>query len=188
MPSSCNGQKPIFCCACGGKDWKIALCSLSTGNNCAPCRFTASIKIWPQVTSASLFANKTRFPAFTADKVGSSPAAPTIAAITWSASGCAANSQMACSPLNTSVGQPSAVSFSRNFFAAVSSFNAAKCGRNFMHFSSMASAFFPPTSANARYLSELCSMTDNVLCPIEPVAPKITISCFCIKSWPHYCK
>ena len=52
----------------------------------------------PDITNASLFANKTRFPAFTAAKVGNSPAAPTIAAITTSTSAC---SEIAINPASS---------------------------------------------------------------------------------------
>ena len=62
----------------------MALCSLSMGKIVAPHSLAFAIKSSPDITSASLFANNTRFPALTAANVGMSPAAPTIAAMTVS--------------------------------------------------------------------------------------------------------
>ena len=139
------------------------------------------------MTNASLFASSTFLPAFTADNVGNNPAAPTIAAMTISASGCALNSQMACWPANTWVESWCAANFSRKIFAALSSAKATKCGRNFRHFSNIASTLEPPTKANASYFSGLCSITERVLLPMEPVAPRITTFClFCIKFRPYF--
>ena len=57
----------------------------------------------PDITSASLFAKRTRFPAFTAASVGIKPAAPTIAAITTSTSGCSATAMRPASSAKISM-------------------------------------------------------------------------------------
>ena len=68
-------------------DWKIALCSLSTGKMRTP-RFLASSCInGPAITIGSLLASATFFPARMAARVGTRPAPPTMAEITRSASG-----------------------------------------------------------------------------------------------------
>src|SRR5688572_15025065 len=65
-----------------GAHCQIALCSLSIGNRVALFLRTVSINNCPDITSDSLFASRTRLPARAAARVGSKPAAPTIAAIT----------------------------------------------------------------------------------------------------------
>ncbi len=64
--------------------WKTALCSLSTGRMRTPCR-RLSMTRDPAVTSVSLLARATSFPASMAARVGTRPAAPTIADSTRSA-------------------------------------------------------------------------------------------------------
>jgi hypothetical protein len=58
------------------------------------------------MTSASLLASSTRLPARTADKVGSNPAAPTMAAMTIRTLPAAAASASARSPHSTRVDEP----------------------------------------------------------------------------------
>ena len=84
-----------------GKDWKIAECSLSMGNKVAPPVATVSMNIRPPTTSASLLANKRRLPDCAAARQEASPAAPTIAAMTVSASSWAATMQIASAPHKT---------------------------------------------------------------------------------------
>ena len=69
------------------KDWKIALCSLSTGKIFTPCFFASGIMICPAVTSVSLLASAISLPASIAAIVGRIPIIPTIAVSTTSASG-----------------------------------------------------------------------------------------------------
>jgi hypothetical protein len=59
-----------------------ALCSLSIGSSVEPFSATVCMNKAPDMTSASLFASNTRFPLAAAASVGSSPADPTMAAIT----------------------------------------------------------------------------------------------------------
>src|SRR5699024_9036233 len=82
--------------------WKIALCSLSIDKIAALFFLTDCMKIAPTATKASLFANKTLFPASTAAKVAGNPAAPTMAAITVVTSGSATVSHKDCAPTLTS--------------------------------------------------------------------------------------
>ena len=86
-----------------GRHWKIAECSLSIGSSAPPPARTASTNSAPPTTSASLFASSRRLPACAADRQGARPAAPTIAAMTASTSGCDARSHRACGPQTTSV-------------------------------------------------------------------------------------
>ena len=74
----------------------MALCSESIGKMVAPCFLAVLMTKSPAITSDSLLANKILLPAPAAANVDDRPAAPTMAAITMSASGCALNSQMAC--------------------------------------------------------------------------------------------
>ena len=71
-------------------DWKIALCSESTGNSVAPAARTARSITSPAHTRASLLARPTYPPRRIAARVGASPAAPVIAAMVQSACSAAA--------------------------------------------------------------------------------------------------
>ena len=68
-------------------DWKIALCSLSTGRIGTLYSFASGIIICPAVTSVSLFAKAIFFPALIAAIVGLIPSIPTIAVTKISLSG-----------------------------------------------------------------------------------------------------
>ena len=59
--------------------WKTALCSLSTGMMRTPFARALSMTRAPAVTSVSLLARATSFPASMAASVGTRPAAPTMA-------------------------------------------------------------------------------------------------------------
>ena len=93
------------------KHCQIALCSLSTGSRVAPCAATSRMKRLPAQTSTSLLAKATMRPWRTAASVGSSPAAPTIPAITQSA-GRSAASTRAARPHATAIPEPDSASFS----------------------------------------------------------------------------
>ena len=73
----------------------------------------------PPTTSASLLASSSRLPARAAARQGARPAAPTMAAITLSTSGCAASSHSASAPTATSVRKPRAARPARSRRAAV---------------------------------------------------------------------
>ena len=83
-------------------------------SRCARCRWAAGARRdraprpgtgRPAMTSASLFASSTRFPACAAANVAGSPAAPTIAAMTVSTCGSIATSTSDCGPARTWRGQ-----------------------------------------------------------------------------------
>ena len=89
-----------------GRHWKIAECSLSIGSSSPPPCCTACMNNRPPTTSASLLASIRRLPARAAAMQGGKPAAPTMAAITLSTSGCAASAHSAGAPCSTSVRRP----------------------------------------------------------------------------------
>ena len=74
------------------KDWKIALCSLSTGRIGTPHSFANGMIRCPAVTSVSLFASAIVFFALMASTVGRSPNIPTTAVTKISACGSVATS------------------------------------------------------------------------------------------------
>src|SRR5579883_2492025 len=81
-----------------GRHWNMALCSLSIGSSVAPLERAACINSGPDMTSDSLLASNRRLPARAAASVERKPAAPTIAAMTHSASGSVAISVSAPAP------------------------------------------------------------------------------------------
>ena len=93
------------------KHCQIALCSLSTGSRVAPHRATSCMTRAPAQTSTSLLASATMTPRRIAARVGASPAAPTIPAITQSAGRCAASTSDA-GPQAVSIPVPASASFS----------------------------------------------------------------------------
>ena len=86
----------------------MALCSLSTGRMRAPAAAAARVNTAPPETRHSLLARAMVAPCLTAASVGSSPSAPTMAAITSSA-GRAAASTTACGPAAHSVPLPASM-------------------------------------------------------------------------------
>ncbi|MCY1538305.1 hypothetical protein D9M68_738380 [compost metagenome] len=94
-----------------GSDWKTAECSLSMGSNVAPPSRTARMNSSPPTTRASLLASSSFLPACAAARLGASPAAPTIAAITACTSGSELTSHSARSPASTWTDKPN--SFTR---------------------------------------------------------------------------
>ena len=91
------------------KTWKMALCSESTGTIRAPNFLMSAIMISPAQTRHSLLARPMVAPRRIAAIVGSSPAAPTIEAMTQSAGRLAA-STTADGPAATSMPVPSSAS------------------------------------------------------------------------------
>ena len=96
----------------------MALCSLSIGSKVEPPSRSAAMNSSPASTSVSLFARRMRLPLFAAASVGSRPVAPTIAAITVSASGKAAIEHSPSGPARTRVARPAARSAAPSSFAA----------------------------------------------------------------------
>jgi hypothetical protein len=128
----------------------------------------------PETTSASLFASKTRRPRRTAPRVGSRPAAPTIAAMTILASGCAATASSPASPTMTSHTRPSS---RRAFDTRVGRFRVrhrnqfraihAALRQHARHIGVRAQRNDPVLARDAR------AITSSVLSPMEPVEPRI---------------
>src|SRR6266550_2606808 len=83
--ASSPGRRPVMHCS-------TALCSESTGTISPPPSRAVRVTSSPAITSVSLLASATRFPARRADSVASSPAAPTMAFTTICTSGCVAAS------------------------------------------------------------------------------------------------
>ena len=133
-----------------GRHWKMALCSLSTGNSVAPWRRTASSTSCPPITSDSLLASKMRLPAFAAASTGGKPAAPTMAAMTTCVCSCAAMSHKPRSPGQTSVFSPAFRNWRAKSLAAASG-TATKAGRNCWHSASSASRRLRALRAKTRY-------------------------------------
>ena len=79
-------------------DWKIALCSLSTGSRSTPFSSAASITSRPPATSVSLLASATVFLAAMAASVGRRPTIPTTALHTTSTPGSEAASHIPSTP------------------------------------------------------------------------------------------
>ena len=90
-----RGRLPPVPC----RHWKMALCSLSTGSSGLPARRAASMTRWPPVTRASLLARSTCRPAPRASMTLCSPAMPTTATSTMSASTSAAAAWRASGPM-----------------------------------------------------------------------------------------
>ena len=155
----------------GGRHWKIALCSLSIGSSSAPCARTAPMKIGPAMTRASLLARRSFLPASAAARVGASPAAPTIAAITTSTSGRVAADTSPASPASTSVATSAPARRRLSASAPCASASTAMRGRLVAQSSKRSSLCLFAVSANARNRSGCRPITSSVLRPIEPVAP-----------------
>jgi len=86
-PLAVNKIRLILFISFPWSDWKIAECSLSTGNNFTPCSLTNFVIICPATTSVSLLAKAISFLDSIAWIVGNKPANPTIAfntISTWS--------------------------------------------------------------------------------------------------------
>ena len=96
--SMLSGSAPASAC-------NAAECSLSTGRSSVPASATAAMNTSPADTRHSLLASARRRPCRAASNVGSSPAAPTIAASTQSA-GSAAAAMTAAGPAATLVAGP----------------------------------------------------------------------------------
>ena len=135
------------CAFTAGMHWNIALCSLSMGRSSAPPSRTASMNSRPDITSASLFASRIRFPDRAAVSDGIKPAPPTIAAMTQSTSGCAATCSSPETPASTSVSGTSTESTAPSRIAAESSDMTAKRGRHRRHCAASRSTFECAVSA-----------------------------------------
>src|SRR6266540_525073 len=132
-----------------------AQCSLSTGRSRSPAPPASGRTRCPPVTSTSLFASATRFPASRAAIVGARPAMPGVATRTRSTSSRVTRSQSASSPSR---------SCSTAVLAPVSFASA-----------SSARALRAEASAVTRRRSGCAATTSSACLPMEPVAPRIAI-------------
>ena len=154
------------------KDWKIALCSLSTGKIRTPHSLANGIIICPAVTSVSLFASAISFFALIASIVGRIPIIPTIAVTRISTSGSVEISINPSMPLTTFTSRSLTDSF--NSEADFSSQTATAFGANSRICFSKSTILLP--AANAATCKSLYSLTtSNVWVPIEPVDPNTAI-------------
>ena len=130
------------------------------------------MKRCPVIISDSLLARYSFFPLFTAASADTSPADPTIAAITESHSPADAIEFNASLPLKTSV-LISGWFFSsvRTFSAADSCCSTAYAGLNSIQSLIILSAFEPAPRAYTQNKSLFLRTTSRVLCPMEPVDP-----------------
>ena len=127
------------------RDWKMALCSLSTGRIFTPHSFASGIMICPAVTSVSLFARAISFPALIAAIVGRMPIIPTIAVTRISEDGSVATSRSPSMPQTTFTSRSFTLSF--NSFAFSSFHTATSPGWNSRICFSSSSILFPAASA-----------------------------------------
>ena len=155
----------------------MALCSLSTGSSSAPPSRTASIKILPALTSASLFASNNRFPARAAASAADRPAKPTIAAITVSTS--------RIQPALSSVLHRRELLYRRHLRAGAQAQQQIGIKHHRMHrfvFSAEGNHCLDRSVRGQRIGAILLRMAGNNIQrikPIEPVAPSTKI--FCIR-------
>ena len=154
------------------RDWKIALCSLSTGRIFTPYSSAIGMIRCPAVTRVSLFASAMSLPARIASIVGRIPSIPTIAVTRISVSGIAASSKSPSMPATTFV----SVSwiFCARSLAAFSSQTATSFGENSLICSS-SFAIFRPALIPRTSISPFARTTSSVCVPIEPVEPNIAI-------------
>ena len=156
-------------------DWNIAECSLSTGSSRAPDRAASAAIRCLATTSGSLFASAIVLPARTASHTGRSPATPTAAATTRSASGCMAHRVTPSIPAATSIPLPRSASAARP--AAFSSATATSFGLYRFACATTSSTDRWQAKATTRKRSGKESITSSVWRPIEPVEPSSAM-CF----------
>ena len=148
----------------------MALCSLSTGSTRTRPR-ASRITSSPAITSGSLLAMATSFPARMAARVGASPAPPTIAESTRSTSGRLAIVQLPFVPSKTSI--PSSEVRSRNSLARCRSNTETYDGWKQRICCSSRSMLLPAASPTTVNRSRCCWTISRVLTPTEPVEPRI---------------
>src|SRR6059036_707986 len=158
---------------CPSMDWKSALCSLSTGKIRTPRLRASSCMRRPAITIGSLFARATNFPAVIAASVGTSPAPPTMAEMTRSASASVAICRSPSVPLRIVVFRP--LHRARRRSAAAWSAMATTAGENVRTCSSSLSTLPLAVRPTAWNFSVNLLMMSRVLVPMEPVEPRMTI-------------
>ena len=160
--------------SCPSRHWKTALCSLSTGRTLPPIRLAVAITCSPAMTRISLLATARSLPDSNARRAGFSPAVPTIATSTRSASGIAARVSRPCAPCRTS--HPGRLE--RSVAAPNSSPAQIRAAGNSREISRRRCTFCPPEMPTISILLERARATRRVLSPMEPVAPRTTTRFF----------
>ena len=133
----------------------------------------ACINKWPDITKASLLASNTLLPAFAAAKVGTKPAAPTMAAITVSQPESVTAVTNASGPYKTCVRIFFSSSNAVKRAAPCASPITARAGENSIHCFANSSTCLLAVKANTLKRSGCARMTSKVLTPIDPVDPRI---------------
>src|SRR5712691_4352738 len=141
---------------------QIAECSESIGRSSALWRRPSAVRMWPAITSTSLFASATALPALRAASVGFRPAAPTVATTTRSTSGCDAMS---------SISAQRAGIRSRTYSS--SRLAQTNRGRNSCVCSSSSVTLPPAASATTLNRSGSERTASSVWRPMEPVEPRM---------------
>ena len=154
------------------KDWKIALCSLSTGRIDTFFSFASGMMICPAVTRVSLLASAISLPALIASIVGRIPIIPTIAVTSISASSRVDTLRSPSMPDTTCVSVSAIRTLSSRAFS--SDHTAASFGANSLICFSRRAILFPAASPQT-LISPFSLATSRVWVPIEPVEPKIAI-------------
>ena len=152
-------------------DWKMALCSLSTGRMVTPRSAARRITSSPASTSDSLLASPTGLPASTAAAVERSPAPPEMAASTKSASESVATATAPASPWRIS--GASRPSISRSVPAAAASETETRSGRTARTCSASRSTLRPAASPTTAKRPGWRAATSRAWTPIEPVEPRM---------------
>ena len=166
------------------KDWKIALCSLSTGSILTLCSLASGIIICPAVTRVSLFASAMSCPVFMASTVGTIPSIPTTALTTIRASATVA--------ARTSPSAPKQISYRKSGVRSLSSdtdFSSAtqtSFGLNSLICSAKAFILRPAARATTS-ISLLFLTTSKVWVPMEPVEPKTDIFFIYVHQYRNHC-
>ena len=157
-------------------DWKMALCSLSTGKTATLCFSANGMIICPAVTSVSLFARAISFPASMAAMVGLIPIIPTMAVTnTWLWGKTAISSKPSMPErILTFVSE----TLARRSAAASSDHMHTARGWNSRICSSILSTLLPAARATA-CKSGLFRTISSVWVPMEPVEPKTAIFFIC---------
>ena len=154
------------------RDWKMALCSLSTGRIGTPFDEARGIMICPAVTSVSLLASAIFLPLSIAATVGRTPTMPMMAVTKYSNPSMEATSRSPSMPVRIFTSRSR--TRSRRSFAAASSHMTATPGRNSRICSSISPTLCLAQSA-VTSMSPCCLATSSVCRPMEPVEPKIAI-------------
>ena len=143
---------------------RMAECSLSTGTSSPPPRRAAAVTRPPAITSVSLFASATRFPAPSAAIVARKPAAPTTALITV----CTSSRTAALTRHSAPTAHPASAPSDASTMPTNDGRCSAACARSSV-------AFVLAVSARTRKPACCRARTRSAVVPTEPVEPRIAM-------------